>query len=84
MANLQGYSVTRNGSVNINNFPRYTITGRIEEVNPATGLMENLVDFTGGNALVWPAVLTTLTAEQRDTLLNNMATSIIRMKAGLE
>lgn len=85
MANIQQFTVVRNGTVNISAFPRYTITARVEEVNPATGLMETVVggDMTGANALTFPGVLTTLTAAQRDDFVQMVATWLVRTKAGL-
>lgn len=83
MANVQDFSVVRNGTININNFPRYTISARVEEVNPDTGLYENIADFRGANALSFPAVLTTLTPEQRDDFIQMTALWIVRVRAGL-
>ena len=83
MANVQEFTVVRNGSVNINNFPRYTISARVEEINPATGLWENIADFRGGSALTFPGVLTTLTPEQRDEFVQMIAIWIVRTRAGI-
>lgn len=42
-----------------------------------------IADYTGNNALHWPAVLTALTAEQRAELLGGIANTIVRMRAGV-
>jgi hypothetical protein len=83
MANLQQFAVTRNGSVTINNFPRYTITGRLEDVNPETGLYEATADFTGANAITFPGELANRTPEQRDAIIMVIARMLVEMKAGV-
>lgn len=85
MANLQQFGVTQNGTLNINACPRYVITGRFEDVNPATGLYETVAggDFVGVNAVDFPAVLKTMTAAQVDALVLKWAPDILAVKAGL-
>jgi hypothetical protein len=80
MVMLQQYAVTRNGTVNINNFPRYTITAQVIGDDGTTVL----ADFTGANALSFPAVLSTLTAQQRDDFIAMIAIWIVRVRAGLD
>mgnify|MGYP001575059924 FL=1 len=79
MPDLQNFSITPMAAANIN-VPRATISAQITDSQ--TG--EVLADFTGGNALTFPGVLTTLTAAQRQELINLIATTIVFMKAGLE
>lgn len=79
MPDFQNYSVTRRSAVNVN-VPRYEIQVRVTDSN--TGA--TIADFTGANALMWPGVLSTLTAEQRDVLIDQIASMIINMKAGIQ
>lgn len=81
--NLQQFSIVRNGSVNLNNVPRYTISGRLEDVNPETGLYEAIGDFTGANAITFPGELVSRTEDQRTAILNVIARMLIEMKAGV-
>jgi len=80
--NLQQFAVTRNGSVNVSAFPRYSITGRLEYVNPETGLYENIANYTGANAIDFPAELKLRTPEEREAILQVIARLLIHMKAG--
>lgn len=83
MADLQQFTITRNGTVNVSAFPRYTITGQLQDTNPATGLPRNIADFTGANAIDFPAELKLRTPEERDAILTTMAQTLILMKAGV-
>lgn len=79
MPDLQNFSITPMAAANIN-VPRATIEGQVTD----STTREVLSDFTGGNALTFPGVLTTLTAAQRRELIDLIATTIIFMKAGLQ
>lgn len=84
MANLQQFAITRNGSVNINGFPRFTITGRLEDVNPATGLYEAISggDFVA-SPITFPGEMANRTEDQRQAILQTIARMLIEMKAGV-
>lgn len=43
-----------------------------------------LADFTGPNTIHFPAVLSTMTVEQRAELLEQIAQTIVIIKAGLQ
>lgn len=83
MADLQAFSVVQNGAMNINQCPRYVITGQYEQSNPTTGMIEIIADFTGANALDFPNVLKTLTLEQINFLVNKWSPDLLAIKAGL-
>lgn len=73
---IQNFSITANSAVNVN-VPRFTITATVFD-GPAV-----VADFTGANSLVFPAVLATLTAQQRRDLIDLIANTLIQMKAGI-
>jgi hypothetical protein len=77
MADLRNYSVARLTSANVN-VPRWTISCTV--VDSATGA--TLADFTGANALSFPGVLATLTATQRNDLMEALFTRIALIRAG--
>ena len=79
MPDLQEFLITPQASANIN-VPRATISAKVTD--SSTG--EVLSDFTGANAIQWPSVLTTLTATQRQNLIDLVATTIVMMKAGFQ
>lgn len=81
--NLQNFTITRNGSVTINNFPRYTITGQLQDTDPATGLPRIVADFTGANAITFPGEMANRTPEERDFILTMIARLLIEMKGGV-
>ena len=78
MPDLQNFSITPQVSININ-VPSYVIAGRITDSQTGTVL----ADFTGLNAIQFPSVLGTLTAQQRRDLLDLFVTQLIFAKAGL-
>ena len=73
--------MTRNG--NISTFPRYTIAGRLEEVNPATGKYEDIANYTGANAIDFPAELRNRTQDELDQIMWALGSILIQMKAGV-
>lgn len=79
---LQNFTTTRNGTVNVSAFPRYTITGQLQDTDPATGLPRNVADFTGANAIDFPAEMKNRTPEERDIILHTLARMLIEMKSG--
>lgn len=81
--NLQNFTVVRNGSVNINTFPRYTITGRLEDTDPATGGIRVVADFSGANAITFPGEMVNRTPEERDFILLTIARLLVEMKGGV-
>lgn len=80
MPDLLGYKLTKLSAVSVS-LPRVRIEGRfVDSDTQAT----TLADFTGTtNGLVFPAVITTLTAVQQDALTELIATYLLRAKAGL-
>ena len=81
MTVLQQYAVTRNGTVAIASFPRFTITAQVYD-NAGT----LLADFTGANALSFPAVVKTLLAghpELVDEFTQLVAQWIVQKSAGV-
>ena len=82
MADLQDFSIARNGSVNAT-VPRYTISAKVTESSYSPGGPPIIADFTGGNSLSFPGVLLTLTDDQRDEFINMIALWLIKIKAGV-
>ena len=74
--NIQNFGYSEQAAVNVN-VPDTVITARVEEDNGAV-----LADYTGPNALHFPAVLSTMTVEQRANLLGQIAQTIVLIKAG--
>lgn len=83
MAFIQDFAITRDGTVNIANFPRYSITARVEDFDSLTGLMITLADFTGANAMSFPGEMRNRTPEERDHILRTIATMLVEMKSGI-
>lgn len=79
MPDIQNKVITVLGNANVN-VPRATISARVVESNPPYAVLN---DFTGGNALNWPGVISTLTAAQRQELIDMLSTWLIMTKAGL-
>jgi type IV secretory pathway TrbD component len=79
MADLIDFSITPLASANVN-VPRATIEARVVDSSD-----QNIViaDLTGANALIFPAVITTLTPEQRRQLIQLVAHWLVRVKAGI-
>jgi hypothetical protein len=80
MPDLQQFSVTPMSKGNMN-LPRLRIECRVVEpvINGAT-----LADFTGANAIIFPAVLDTLPPADVEELVRMVAHWIIMKKAGFE
>jgi hypothetical protein len=78
MPDLNNFAVTRAVAVNAN-VPSHQITGTLTD--SSTG--KSIADYTGPNALSWPAVLATLTVAQQDEIVGLVANRLIEMKAGL-
>lgn len=77
--NIQNFTITPQSASNIN-VPRATITAQVFDAT--TNAL--LADFTGGNSLQFPSVLSTLTADQRAQLINDIAQEIVLMRAGVQ
>lgn len=77
--NIQEFTVTQGGVAQVN-VPTIVITAQVEE----DGVI--IADYTGDNALIFPNVFATLSADQRMALMNEggIAQQVVRMKAGLE
>ena len=78
MPDFQNFSITTGTSANVNTF-RFTISCQI--VDSKTGLL--ITDFTGANAILFPAVMNLLTAAQRMSIMQEIAPTIIRLRAGI-
>ena len=78
MADLQNFSVTTASAVSVV-VPRFTIQAKV--VDSQSGA--TLADYTGGSALQFPSILATLSAQQRQDIIDLIATLIINQKAGL-
>lgn len=78
MPDLVGFTITPLSSASVN-VPRATIAAKI--VDSTTGAL--IHDFTGANALTFPAVLTTLTAADRLELAQLIANWLLYRVAGL-
>ncbi len=79
MPDLQNFAVTR-GATNQLNQPAFTIAAQIVDSQSSTVL----ADFTGANAIQFPAVLSTLTPAQQTQIIQMVAVTIIRMKTGIQ
>lgn len=81
MPDLQNFAVAANGNVNINNFPRFTITAQVTDSQSGAVLF----DFTGANSITFPGDMPTLfpTAAARRAFMERMAVHLVRVKAGL-
>lgn len=79
MPDLQNFSITPQGAANVN-VPRAVISAQLTDEHNG----ELLNDFTGANAINFPGVLSTLTAQQRASLVQDVAQRIILMRAGID
>ena len=77
MPDLQNYTVTRNGTVNLNNVPKWTISFQV--CNSKTGAV--IRDFMGANARSFPQAFALLSAADQDELVARWAQDIIRKVA---
>lgn len=79
MPDLQEFAITPNGNGTINNFPRFTISAKITDEK--TGAV--LFDFTGANAIQFPADLPTIlnTAAERRAFVESIAHFLVHRKA---
>jgi hypothetical protein len=79
MPDFLNFLITPLGSASVN-VPRAQIEAKVvDSANQQTVI----ADFTGANALIFPAVIATLTAPQRLELAQLIAGWLIRTKAGL-
>jgi hypothetical protein len=78
MADLQNFSVTPQSAASVN-VPMFTITAQVLDDE------QNIIaDFTGENAIQVAGLSATLSAEQRENLIGQIATTIVLMRAGLQ
>jgi hypothetical protein len=82
--NLQQFRWYRDGQQGVTGQPaRYRVEGRIEDVNPATGLYEAIFDATGANRLTYPhTVIQNWTDAQRDQFMDGVARLMIDIASG--
>ena len=80
MADLLDFQITPLAAVSVS-VPRAQIAGRFVDSDTQ---QTTIADFTGANALIFPAVITTLTAAQRLALARMIAVWLLRVKAGLD
>lgn len=73
---LLNYSVIPAPAANVN-APVHTIAGQLRDGQTVVH------DFTGENAIRWPAVLAELSVEQQAALADTVGPILINMKAGL-
>lgn len=78
MADINQFAVIPDSSASQVTTQRHQITAIITEGANV------IADFTGGNSLSFPEVLDTIAAEKRVELITDMASQIVRIKAGLE
>lgn len=79
MARLQEYLITDTGRKNVpGSVPTFSIAGRVYD---DAGTL--VADFTGANAISFPAVLVTLTDAEMRILEEMVATWLILTKAGM-
>lgn len=78
MADINQFAVIPDSSVSQVSTQKHQITALITEG------AQTISDFTGGNALSFPEVLDTIDADKRQELITDMASRIVRIKAGLE
>lgn len=79
MPDLQNFSRTFLGASNVN-VPRVQISAQITD--STTGAV--LADFTGANVIIFPAVLSTLSAAQRQKIADMIATTLVLMRGGFD
>jgi hypothetical protein len=79
MPDFLNFLITPLGSASIN-VPRAQIEAKVVD---SSNQSQIIADFTGANALIFPAVIATLTAPQRLELARLIADWLLRTKAGL-
>jgi hypothetical protein len=76
MPDFTDYAVTRETPANLN-VPTHRLAGKI--IDGAT----TLADYTGDNVLTFPSVLSTLSLEHQDLIVNMVSQRIMELKAGI-
>lgn len=79
MTDLLDFKITPLATASVN-VPRAQIEARVVDSRTQQTV---IADFTGANALVFPAVIATLTAAERLELANLIAEWLVRTKAGV-
>lgn len=77
---LQNFSVTRSGTVNLNNVPQWIIEGQITDSQ--TGAV--LFDFTGANSVKFPQVLGQLSNAKQNKFVEFAVLTLLKMRFGLD
>ena len=78
MANLMQFAVAEGAAAEVT-VPDVTIAGRIED-----DAGNVIADYTGQAAQHFPAVLSALTVEQRQAIYDQIAVTVLYMRAGLQ
>jgi hypothetical protein len=76
---IQNLTVTAGGTVSPT-LQQFTIECKIVDTAPPHAV---LFDFTGANAVTWPNVLSTLTAQQRADFIRQSLLWLLQTKTGL-
>ena len=83
MANLQQFRWYRDGTQGVPGQPaRYRVEGRIEDVDPNTGLYVALFDATGANRLTFPHDVVNWTDDQRNQFMDGVARLMMNIASG--
>jgi hypothetical protein len=77
MSDLQSFAIIPESAAQVI-VPVYEITALVIEDETV------IADFTGGNSIRFPNVMSTLSVEQREYIMSQIATMIVFMKAGLQ
>lgn len=77
MANLMQFGYTEAGAVEVT-VPDTVIAGRIED-----DAGNVIADYTGAAAQHFPAVLSALTVDQRAALMDQIAATVLYLRAGM-
>lgn len=78
MADINQFAVIPDTSVSQVTTQKHSITAIITEG------AQVIADFTGSNALSFPEVLDTIDSDKRQEIVTDLASRIVRIKAGLE
>ena len=78
MADLQQFSITRLANATLN-VPRWSVAGLITDSKSGAVL----ADFTGGNAVIFPTILGTLSAAQQDAFVAEVINDLLHKRFGV-
>lgn len=80
--NIDNFRWYRDGSVNVNSFPRYRIEGQLIGIDPATGQPTVVQDRTGANRITFPNDVRNFTDVERDYLISTIAMTMLEIVTG--